>query len=347
MSLVTLIGQNRLAAAFHLSWEDFETLSKHILALLRKNGYPAQLRRELPDKSHEYKAWSKRTLTSWFTTLGGLKGEAKFILKYSPARNEMMFDRGWNNSENEPFLSIEAQQWPFWRQLLNDLKLVQLELELFAHDVQAAPRELVNLKEIYHRIDRRTSYLSFSAEYTDPEVVFPSTVIPTYGEMTFGAMERVKHCLQELGLGEQSSLLDIGSGYGKPCFHMALETGATCHGVEFCPSRVNISNEILAWLVQERPEILGKISFEAANVFDLEGRAYDFLYWYNPLRGARVKRLLAQFQEFLQSGRIQWRLLAIYQPPVRFPGLKLVQKLPRVRTTGGQSFTLYVYEFAS
>ena len=143
-----------------------------------------------------------------------------------------MFDRGWNNCENEPFLSIEAQQWPFWRQLLNDLKLVQLEIELFAQDVQAAPGELVNLREIYHRIDRRTSYLSFSAEYTDPEVVFPSTVIPTYGEMTFGAMERVKRCLQELGLGEQSSLLDIGSGYGKPCFHMALETGAAAKATD-------------------------------------------------------------------------------------------------------------------
>src|SRR3989338_8378886 len=204
----------------------------------------------------------------------------------------MSFENGWTNPENSKFLLIGEQQLAFWRQFLNDLNLIALIPEVIPQLSEPS-----SLKEIYRRIDCRTSYLSFSADFTDPGIVFPSTVIPTYGEMTFGAMERVKNCLQELGLGEESHFLDIGSGYGKPCFHMALETGATCQGIEFCPSRVNISNELLGRIVQERPELLGKISFQTGNVFDLREKTFDFLYWYNPLRGARMNRILTQFQK--------------------------------------------------
>lgn len=340
VSLQALAGQDFFASKFELSWEDFDLLCKHLQKLLRHNGYRAQLRKDVPDRSHKYSPWSKKILNAWFTLAGQLKSEAKFSLKYYTMSKEMSFEIGWACPENERFLEIEEQQLGFWKQFLNDLNLV-----LLSPDPPIPPgMELSSLKEIYRRIDSRTSYLSFSADFTDSDITFPETVIPTYGEMTFGGMQRVMLCLQELGLGKDSRFLDIGSGYGKPCFHISLEAGANCEGVEFCPSRVQIANEMLERIAQERAEIRGQVSFLAGNVFDLKEKAYDFLYWYNPLRGAQVNRILSQFQTLLLSGRIQWRFLAIYQPPACFPKLRLVKKLPKVRTTGSQSFTLYVYE---
>ena len=39
----------------------------------------------------------------------------------------------------------------------------------------------------------------------------------------------------------QSSFLDIGSGFGKPVFHSAMQTGCPSYGIEVCPSRYAFS----------------------------------------------------------------------------------------------------------
>jgi hypothetical protein len=344
-NLLQLVGQEFFSTVFELSWDDFDSLCKQLQKLLRHNGYRAQLRKDLPDNSHKYNPWTKRILNVWFTKAGQPRSQAKFSLKYYSTSRQISFGAGWACPENEGLLSLDEVQLAFWKQFLNDLNMLVLCPEPEPELCQD-PAGPISLKEIYRRIDSRTSYLCFSAEFTDSDIEFPDTVIPTYGEMTFGGMQKVMLCLQELGLGKSSRFLDIGSGYGKPCFHAFLETGANCEGVEFCPSRVQVANELLGIFARERPELCDSVTFFSGNVFELKQKSYDFLYWYNPLRGQQVNRILTLFQKFLQSGRIQWKFLAIYQPPVRFPELTLVKKLPKIRTTGQQSFTLYVYSQA-
>ena len=39
----------------------------------------------------------------------------------------------------------------------------------------------------------------------------------------------------------KSTFLDIGSGFGKPVFHCAMQTGCQSYGVEICEPRVTFS----------------------------------------------------------------------------------------------------------
>ena len=38
-----------------------------------------------------------------------------------------------------------------------------------------------------------------------------------------------------------STFIDIGSGFGKPVFHAAMQTGCESYGVEIVPARVAVS----------------------------------------------------------------------------------------------------------
>jgi len=40
-----------------------------------------------------------------------------------------------------------------------------------------------------------------------------------------------------------STFLDIGSGFGKPVFHAALQTGCPSYGVEIVPARVTFCED--------------------------------------------------------------------------------------------------------
>jgi len=40
-----------------------------------------------------------------------------------------------------------------------------------------------------------------------------------------------------------STFLDIGSGFGKPVFHAALQTGCSSYGVEIVPARVTFCED--------------------------------------------------------------------------------------------------------
>lgn len=41
----------------------------------------------------------------------------------------------------------------------------------------------------------------------------------------------------------KSSFLDIGSGFGKPVFHAAMQTGCKSYGVEIVPARIAFSQD--------------------------------------------------------------------------------------------------------
>lgn len=44
-----------------------------------------------------------------------------------------------------------------------------------------------------------------------------------------------------MSVDNDSSFLDIGSGFGKPVFHSAMQTGCPSYGIEVCPSRYAFS----------------------------------------------------------------------------------------------------------
>ena len=41
-------------------------------------------------------------------------------------------------------------------------------------------------------------------------------------------------------IANKSSFIDIGSGFGKPVFHAAMQTGCRSYGVEIVPLRVAV-----------------------------------------------------------------------------------------------------------
>jgi len=47
----------------------------------------------------------------------------------------------------------------------------------------------------------------------------------------------------DMSAAEGSTFLDIGSGFGKPVFHAALQTGCRSYGVEIVPARVTFCED--------------------------------------------------------------------------------------------------------
>jgi len=45
----------------------------------------------------------------------------------------------------------------------------------------------------------------------------------------------------DMSAEKDSTFLDIGSGFGKPVFHSAIQTSCESIGVEIVPARVNFS----------------------------------------------------------------------------------------------------------
>lgn len=54
-----------------------------------------------------------------------------------------------------------------------------------------------------------------------------------------------------MSASKNSTFLDIGSGFGKPVFHAAMQTGCKSFGVEIVPARVMISTSFLYDLKEE------------------------------------------------------------------------------------------------
>ena len=46
-----------------------------------------------------------------------------------------------------------------------------------------------------------------------------------------------------MALERNSTFLDIGSGFGKPVFHAAMQTGCKSYGIEIVPARVAFSDD--------------------------------------------------------------------------------------------------------
>ena len=56
---------------------------------------------------------------------------------------------------------------------------------------------------------------------------------------TLAELSKVKNTRQyDMLSNEGSTFLDIGSGFGKPVFHAAIQTSCESYGVEIVPARV-------------------------------------------------------------------------------------------------------------
>jgi tRNA G46 methylase TrmB len=63
----------------------------------------------------------------------------------------------------------------------------------------------------------------------------------TYGEATPASLRRVVEALEEVGFTSDSVFIDIGSGFGKVLFDVAVSTPMLCLGYEMVDVRVQYS----------------------------------------------------------------------------------------------------------
>ena len=83
-----------------------------------------------------------------------------------------------------------------------------------------------------------------------------------YGEGTKQSMENIINVFRYYGLdSSEAHFLDIGSGMGKPVFHVAIWTLAKCYGIEIVPARVEYCIDLLDRLTEEykNDELVTKI----------------------------------------------------------------------------------------
>ena len=85
-----------------------------------------------------------------------------------------------------------------------------------------------------------------------------------YGEITKGYMTQIlnilehitdrvppsKRCMhikpiEKYNISSESRFLDVGSGFGKPVFHAAMQIGCESKGIEVVPARVDFCKEFL------------------------------------------------------------------------------------------------------
>lgn len=104
---------------------------------------------------------------------------------------------------------------------------------------------------------KRSTRTSAEADKEDYDWQRDSTAQIGYGEITKGAMQKFLTILQnidsyftpeqeeelafskeEYRLTKDSAFIDIGSGFGKPVFHAAMQVGCYSKGIEIVPARV-------------------------------------------------------------------------------------------------------------
>jgi len=104
-----------------------------------------------------------------------------------------------------------------------------------------------------------------------------------YGEITKGYMTHIINLLQnitklippkhycllkepveEYEMSMKSRFLDIGSGFGKPVFHVAMQAGCEAKGIEVVPARVEFAVDFLLSIAESKGQILTQSSKKRA-----------------------------------------------------------------------------------
>ena len=182
-----------------------------------------------------------------------------------------------------------------------------------------------------------------------------------YGEITQSSMSSVlsaMHNVQDLD-AHDSSFVDVGSGYGKVVMHAALETRCEriC-GFEYVRARhekaVSVLEQLCASAPARKKSKLGllarsllqrRVSLEHDDALADHANISIFthVYAYDKVFSEHSLKRLA---ELLQQPSSSVRVLATFRKPSEWTrlGLKKAEHVysVKVRTTGHQSFTVYV-----
>ena len=201
-----------------------------------------------------------------------------------------------------------------------------------------------------------------------------------YGEMTEGSIEKLFLLLRELSsaeldaplpvrtpvkgesrvdawsgldLCEESTFIDVGSGYGKVVFHAALSAKVSkAVGIEYVPSRAQKASEVQAELMGETRALMTEEArelvspprcvLEQGDATTYGALNYTHIYMYDRVFNEKTLELLAK-----QLNRSKYRVLVTYQRVElwRRLGLRDFEHVHSftMRTTGGQNFKAYVF----
>lgn len=202
-----------------------------------------------------------------------------------------------------------------------------------------------------------------------------------YGEMTEGSIERLLLLLRDLSsaeldsplpmrtpekgarnadvassvnLTEESSFIDVGSGYGKVVFHAALSARvAKSVGIEYVPSRAKKASEVQeelsresgpAFMTEEARALVTppRCVLEQGDATTRGAFRFSHIYMYDRVFNEKTLALLAK-----QLNRSSFKVLVTYQRVElwRRLGLCNVEHVHSftMRTTGGQNFKAYIF----
>jgi len=151
-------------------------------------------------------------------------------------------------------------------------------------------------------------------------------------------------------LTEQSSYVDIGSGYGKVVFHAALAVGMTkAHGVEYVQSRHDVAAQLLTEYQQSTSgdnllARLERVSFACQDATADSHIKFSHVYMYDKVFADKTVERLAAILNRSTTVRVLisykrqelWYRLGLSSAFVEVTSLTM-------NTTGNQSFRCHVF----
>jgi SAM-dependent methyltransferase len=158
------------------------------------------------------------------------------------------------------------------------------------------------------------------------------THVGLYGELTAASLDLL--IAETMGIDPARDwFFDIGSGFGKPCFHVALRTGIHCTGIEFQKERAWMARHLQSHMVRDfARELQARVDFIKQDMYRQVAPlpytiyfSYDLGWRNDPPWPAKISEL------FLLSERA--RLLISFLPPSHYPRLRHLKSVT-VDTTG-------------
>lgn len=169
-----------------------------------------------------------------------------------------------------------------------------------------------------------------------------------YGEVTMGSMQQVINYLKEhCALTEQSCFLDVGSGLGKPNFHVAQDPQVCLSvGVELEHIRWQLSmNHLSAVLQKVKDERPGRVFFLHMNINQAQTlNPFTHVYMYDIGFPPGLQKSLAR--TFNASAYVQWLISYQRYPRILAYGYKVTYHgQVSVHSHGsGEGHTVYFYQ---
>ncbi len=109
----------------------------------------------------------------------------------------------------------------------------------------------------------------------------------------------IKDLVKNLDLDNQSTLYDLGCGYGRFVLYSAIVTDAKCKGIEIMPDRAELAQQAQAKLELENAE------FIEGNVLEQDYSDGDVFYMYLPFSLSTFRQVLDQLRTIAEAKPIR------------------------------------------